>query len=226
MMSAAEHDTNRTVIKEFAAAVSTQAQVANRIWLGLMTVALVALLPRESAAPGKLDLPFSLGKVDGVTFSVIVSSMLVVLTIAFSSAYAQQSRAHKRAQSFLDSISINATAYGGVYPREWFDMLRLPTFNRVAPLPQSLRHSWPGFVRIFYYLLLRLTAMVVFFGLPAYALFREREKTIQRGFLCWIITLGAGLAILTLAQVFVGDIMHTKKVLPVISSGDAGNLRA
>jgi hypothetical protein len=222
-MITAENDANRTAVKEFATAVSTQAQVANRIWLGLMTVALIALLPRESASPGKLDLPFSLGKVDGETFSVIVSSMLVVLTIAFSSAYAQQSRAHRSAQSFLDSISGDAKQYGGVYPRGWFDMLRLPTLNRVAPLPQSLGNIWPKFVRICYYLLLRLAAMAVFFGLPAYALFREREKTLPVGALWWIITVAAALAGFTLLQVLVSDLIHTITVVGVIWSGDLKN---
>ncbi len=60
-MTAAEADENRQVIKEFAKSVSTQAQVANRIWLSLMTVALVALLPREAATAGKVNLPFGLG---------------------------------------------------------------------------------------------------------------------------------------------------------------------
>jgi hypothetical protein len=217
-MTAAEQDANRMVLKEFAAAVSTQAQVANRIWLGLMTVALVALLPRESTAPGSLELPFSLGKVDGETFSVIVFGMLVVLTIAFSSAYAQQSRAHRLAQSFLESA--DAASYGGAYPREWFDMLRLPTFNRVAPLPQWLGGAWPRIVRACYYFLLRLTAMAVYFGLPAYALFHGHQKTLFVGSLGWLITVGTVLAMLTLVQVCLSDIAHTSRVLRIIWYGD------
>jgi hypothetical protein len=223
-MTGAEQDTNRRVLKEFAEAVSTQAQVANRIWLGLMTVALVALLPRESSAPGSLELPFSLGKVDAETFSVIVFGMLVVLTIAFSSAYAQQSRAHGLAQAFLKLISVNANSYGGASPREWFDMLRLPTFNRVAPLPQSLRGKWLGIIRVCYYFLLRLIAMSVYFGLPAYALFRARQKTVYVGSLGSLITVGTVLAMLTLIQVCLNDIAHTGRVLRIIWSGDPSQI--
>ena len=187
-MTDTESETYQKILKEFAAGVSTQAQVTNRFWLGLVTVALVALLPRESAPAGQVTLPFNLGKADAPTFSVMVFLFLVVLTIAFSSAYAQQFRAQALTQSFIASIPAKHTDQGGAHLREWFDMFRVPTFNRVAPLPQLARGSfqfyknakecpsWLRFLTTGYYLLLKLTAMAVYFALPGYALFGAYRK--------------------------------------------------
>jgi hypothetical protein len=227
-MTATENNGNRQVIKEFATSVSTQAQVANRIWLSLMTVALVALLPREAATVGKVALPFGFGQVDASTFSVIVFAMLVVLTIAFSSAYAQQFRAQMLAHSFLDSISKTRADFVEADPRELFDMLRLPTFNRVAPLAQLARGpfqffrdnarcpAWLRTITTIYYVLLKLTAMFVYFGLPAYALFDAYEKALPVGSWLWLLRFAVVLAMITLLQVFLGDLLSLKKVLPKI----------
>jgi len=72
------------LVQELAAAVSTQAQVVNRLWLALMTVALFGVLPRLPAKDGNVSLPFSLGEVDPKWFHSVVFSILVVLTIAFA----------------------------------------------------------------------------------------------------------------------------------------------
>ncbi len=208
-------------IKELAAAVSTQAQVSNRIWLGLMTVAVISLLPR-APDQGQVPLPFGLPTVPATWFYLVLFVMLIVLTIAFASAHAQQVRAQKLAQRFVDSLPTDADL-AGMHPRELFDMFRLPSLSRVAPLAQAVRGryqfysrraSCPTFLRvasIVYYALLKLVSMAVYFGVPACALLRTYEKTqaasvvVSRLMIC-----GGGLvAMATLLQVFVTDLLYS-----------------
>ncbi len=154
--------------------------------------------------------------------------MLVVLTIAFSSAYAQQFRAQLLAHSFLDTISKTRAGYIGADPREWFDMLRLPTFNRVAPLAQLARGpfqffrdnarcpAWLRTITTVYYILLKFTAMLVYFGLPAYALFNAYGKALSVGSWLWLLRFAVVLAMITLLQVFLGDLLSLRRVVPRI----------
>ncbi len=226
-------------IKELAAAVSLQAQVSNRVWLGLLTVAVITLLPRvpKAGPPNELDLPFGLGQVDASWFYVILFLMLVVLTIAFSAAHAQQVRAQKLAQSFVDSMAGRSPEVAGMHPRELFDMLRLPSVNRVAPLAQSIRGPYqfyhnamncPAWLRkasTIYYVLLKLVSMAVYFGLPAFALWQAYTKTQAVGLRWlvapWIILATAIVAAATLLQVVVEDLRYSMEILPLIfgSSG-------
>lgn len=227
----AESEPYQKILKEFANGVSTQAQVTNRFWLGLVTVALVALLPRESTSAAQVTLPFNLGKADAATFSVMVFLFLVVLTIAFSSAYAQQFRAQALTQSFIESIPTKQTDHGGAHLREWFDMFRMPTFNRVAPLAQLARGRFqfyknarecPGWVRFLttgYYLVLKLTAMAVYFALPGYALFGAYRKIIIVGWLHWAFVVTGIFAFLTLVEVALADVISLWKVVPIIWRG-------
>ena len=92
---------DRGIVKELAAAVSTQAQVSNRIWLALMTVVVVAVLPRVSQVDGGrkgVPLPLGLGDVDPVWFDALSFALLVILTIAFAAAHASK-RAPRRWRS-------------------------------------------------------------------------------------------------------------------------------
>jgi hypothetical protein len=231
-MTETEGEPSQKTLKEFADAVSTQAQVTNRIWLGLMTVALVALLPRESTTAGQVKLPFNLGQADAATFSVMIFLFLVVLTIAFSSAYAQQFRAQRLAQLFINAIPKKHTDHGGAHSREWFDMFRIPTFNRGAPLPQLARGhfqfyknakecpNWLRFLTTGYYLLLKLTAMAVYFALPGYALFGAYHKLDTVGWLRWAFFVAGILAFLTLVEVALADIISLWRVLPIIWWGE------
>jgi hypothetical protein len=139
-------DINRAQqVKDLAEAVSTQAQVSNRTWLGLITVAVIALLPRipEPKTPSELSLPFGFGNVDATFYYLILFGVLVVLTVAFVAAHAQQVRAGKLAQDFVSSIALDDFAFAGMQPRELYDMLRTPSLNRVAPLAQLLRGPLP-----------------------------------------------------------------------------------
>ena len=130
-----------------------------------MTVVVVAVLPRVSQVDGsreKVPLPLGLGDVDPVWFDALSFALLVILTIAFAAAHAQQTRAQTLAQRRVDSLAgdwdANAKGHPGeIHPRELFDMLRLPSVNRVAPLAQSLRGPYqfyatidgcPGWLRI------------------------------------------------------------------------------
>jgi len=118
-------DNNHKLVKELATAVSTQAQVANRMWLALMTVALFAVLPHVPTKSGNLSLPFSLGEVNAMWFHRVVFAILVVLAVAFASAHAQQIRSQTLAQG---SFSASLSRVGGhIHPREFFDMLRAAT---------------------------------------------------------------------------------------------------
>jgi len=97
-------DEVRAVVKELAAAVSTQSQVANRTWLAAMAVVFVGVLPRVD--PNKeVKLPFELGSVDPDWFHAIVFAMLVVLVIAFCAANAQLVRAQKLAYEKIDALA-------------------------------------------------------------------------------------------------------------------------
>ena len=77
----------RELVKELANAVSTQANVANRAWLAMMTVALFAVLPRVPAKGGNVSLPFNLGEVDPVRFHAVALSIFVVLVITFAGEF-------------------------------------------------------------------------------------------------------------------------------------------
>jgi hypothetical protein len=222
----------RKQVKELAAAVSMQAQVTNRLWLTLITVAVVALLPESSATQKQADVSLlSFGKVDAATFHLMLFPVLIVLTIAFSAAYSQQVRAQTLAQSFLDSINSLPTGFGGMYPRELFDMLRLPTLNRVAPLAQALRGPYqfhsratecPGWLRAAstaYYVLHKLTSMIVYFGLPGFALWRAYQRILPVQGIWWLAVTCGALAAAALVQIGIGESLYTIKIIPQIWSG-------
>lgn len=233
MAAEIDFENEHRVVKEFASAASMQAQFANRIWLGLVTVSLIALLPVVDASNKTVGMPFGLGKADAHTFSIFVCLMLVVLSIAFTSAYAQSLRAQLLAQEYLDGVSWRVGRCGPAEPREWFDILRLPTFNRVAPLAQLSRGKYQffatragcprirRFVSTAYYVVLKLTALGVYFGLPGYALFLRAYLENPHGRMAWPIRVAAALALVTMVQLLARDIQSFGKVLPAIWQGGA-----
>ena len=107
-----------------------------------------------------------------------------------------------------------------MHPNEMFDMFRMPSVNRVAPLAQSLRgryqfysgeKSCPFWLRAAstaYYVLLKLVSMVVYFGVPAFALIWTFEK-IQDVSHVWHLMIRGGVlvAAATLLQVFGSDLL-------------------
>jgi hypothetical protein len=216
-------------IKELATAVSVQASASNRTWLALLTVAAATLLPRASTAgpSNGLELPFALGQVDPTWFYIVLFLMLVVLTIAFSAAHAQQVRAEKLAHGII--VSMRAEIMG-MDPRELYDMLRLPSLNRVAALAQSIRGKYqffrnsaqcPHWLRILstiYYGFLKLSSMIVYYGLPALALWEAYGRTLEAGMPPWPATIGGGIAGVTLFQVLTQDLLYSVGVIRIIGS--------
>jgi hypothetical protein len=214
----------RALISELAEAVSTQARVANRAWIALITVALFAVLPREGSAGGNVSLPWSIGEVNQTWFHAVVFLILVVLTIYFAAAHAQQIRAQRLAQSVVDSLADHARA-DIVHPRELFDMLRTPSLNRIAPLAQLLRGKYqfyaaaaecPAWLRalsVVYFALVKLVSFVVFLCTPAWALWRAYALVSLGGW--WrIATMIAGaVAGLTLLQVLMTDAAYGVEIV-------------
>jgi hypothetical protein len=127
---------NTAFIKDLASACSTQAQVANRTWIALMTVSVIAVLPRSSSSGADFQVPLGLGTVDPAWFNVVMLALLTVLAIAFSAAYAQQFRAKRLAQMQLNKLPTVDEGNVHIHPRDFFDALLIPSVNRVAPIAQ------------------------------------------------------------------------------------------
>jgi hypothetical protein len=212
-------------IKELATAVSTQAQVANRAWLALTTSALVAVIPHVPKENGNLALPFGLGDVKPTVFDTVAFSILVVLAIAFAAAHAQQIRAQKLAQREIDSLRDEAPSSEGLHPRELFDMWCLPSLNRVAPLAQLLRDKyqffsdspkcpkWRRLISVAYYALLKVASMVVYYGLPGWALWQAHSSVKHAGAVGLILLLGSVIAGVALIQIFLSDVAYSSRVI-------------
>lgn len=218
-------DRNHDLVKELASAVSTQAQFANRMWLALMTVAFFAVLPRVPASSGNLSLPFSLGEVNAMWFHLIVFSILVVLAIAFASAHAQHIRAQSLAQ---DSLSAMFSMSGHIHPREFFDMMRLPSFNRIAPLAQLLRGKYqyyktardcPAWLRrltVVAYVPLKLASLAVYFSLPFWAIWHAYTNVLSVQSAYFVVLsarIGALLAGFALLAVLVAEMVSASKIV-------------
>jgi hypothetical protein len=221
----------RKLVKELADAVSTQAHVANSVWIALMTVALLAVLPPVPAKDGNASLPFNLGQVDQISFQMVVFCILLVLSIAFASAHSQQVRAQTLAHAVVDSLAKDLPADGQLYLREWFDMCRKPSLNRVAPLAQSLKGkyqfsqasrncpTWRRLVSVVYYVFLKLASLVVYFGLPSWALWQAHGRVSVSGWQRGPLGLGGILAGVALLQVLLSDVMYSRKVLKHLWGG-------
>lgn len=220
-------------VKELATAVSTQAQVANRAWLALTTVALVAVIPHVRKENADLALPFGLGEVNSIVFGTVAFSILVVLAIAFAAAHAQQIRAQKLAQRELDSLSKDDPSGKGLHPREMFDMWCLPSLNRVAPLAQLLRGKYQFFpdssncpvwlrrVTVAYYVLLKVASIVVYYGLPGWALWQAHGSLKYSGEVGLIFALGAVIAGVALVQIVLSDVAYSWRVIRHLWRGSA-----
>ena len=214
----------RERIKELAGAVSTQANVANRAWVAMITVALFAVLPHLPTKEGTVALPFSLGVADPKWFHAVVFSILIILCIAFAAAHAQQVRAQKLAQSMVDKLSVGLVSVQ-IHPRELYDMLRLPSLNRVAPLAQLLRGkyqfyakaescpTWLRLATVCYYVLLKLASWIVYFIFPGCALWLAFRNVSPAGWVSHVLAGGGILAGVALFHVFLSEVMYVGKVV-------------
>lgn len=214
----------RSLTTDFAEAVSTQAKVANRAWLSLVTVALFAVLPRVPASDGNISLPWNIGEVSPAWFHTIAFFILAVLAIFFAAAHAQQIRAQILAQGVIEWL-IHQKPSEVVHPRELFDMLRTPSLSRVSPLAQLLRGkyqfyssggdcpTWLRLLSVGYYVSPKLVSYIVFFLLPVWALWRAYTVAVFPGW--WRVPFIASLLVAetSLLQVFVIDGREMIKVV-------------
>jgi hypothetical protein len=217
------------IVKELATAVSTQAQVTNRFWLTLMTVAIFALLPRVASTDAQtITLPLGLGSVTSAALNPILFTTLAVLIVAFAAAHSQQVRAQKLAQDYIDTLPVGAD--DGVHARELFDMLRQPSVTRVAPLAQSLRGKYQFIATkgncppllwwssLGYYLVLKVASTGIYFLLPGWALWsigtRVREAQVLWAPIFWIAGVLASFALL---QVTVTELLYMGRVAKHLS---------
>jgi len=200
--------------KTLADAISTQAQVANKAWFAMMTVALFAVLPREVDPTNTIKLPFGLDSVPVSSFYLVVYPLMVILVIAFSSAHAQQITAQNDAQDILNHLASKQGS--NIQPRTWFDMWRKPSLNRVAPLPMSLKYVLPEWMNHtlrkilvrFYYAVLKIVALAIYFVFPLYALWHVYRSSLGLGATLNIYLVGAFLATLTLFQILFLEIRY------------------
>jgi hypothetical protein len=219
-------------VKDLAAAVSTQAQVSNRTWLALITVSVVAVLPRSSAADGTVALPLGLGSVDPASFHLVVVALLVVLIIGFAAAHAQQVRAQRLAQRAIDSLADSEDLHLGMHARDLFDAFRMPSISRIAPLAQLLKglDSFYGtsnrvsrarrILSVAYYLALKTVSWLVYFGFPAVALWLSVWKINATGIAAFALTVIGTIATVPLVHVFAVDIAYVVQVSRTIGRDD------
>lgn len=220
------------LIKELAEAVSTQARVANRLWLTLITVVVFAFfrLAGVGEEAQTVPLPFDLGPVSTTYLYPILFAILVILAVAFASAHAQQVRAHRLARRYIDSLSTTNTM---IHPQELFDILLQPSVVRVAPLAQSLRckyqfHStaadcpvWLWRASVVYYEALKVGAIGIYFLLPAWALWSLGEKLWKTNAVPGIFWIFSAIAGFALVQVIITEVVVCFEVLRHLRKSDA-----
>jgi hypothetical protein len=173
----------RELVKDLAEAVSTQAEVANRTWLALITVAMVAIIHHPLKDTLKdIPLPFGLEGVSPFWFHGVVLSFLVVLAIAFAAAHSHQVRAQKLAHDIITSLGPALGPVCAVHPRDYFDMYRKPSLIRIASLAQSLRGkyqffttaaglpNWRRQITVWLYWLWKIIGLGIYFVVPIVAL--------------------------------------------------------
>jgi hypothetical protein len=215
-------DDRASIVRELAAAASAQSQVANRYWIALITVCLIAVLPRPKEA--EMSLPFDVGPIEPSSFYLAMFALLVVLNIAFASAHAQQIRVQRLAHRGLDHLGEAPLLGIGIHPRDLFDAFRLPSVIRLAPLPQLLRGldsgissspvlpRWRKKMAVTYYVLLKIASWLVYFGFPCVALWITFVRTQASGWLLVILGGGAFISTVSLIHVLLVDIWYVNRV--------------
>lgn len=214
-----------TLIKDLASAASTQAQVANRLWLTLITVAMFALYHKVDPNPADEEISLFSGwlMIQPADLYPVLFLVLIVLSIAFASAHAQQVRAQKLARRQIKHLRSHEN---GASPAELFDMLCQPSVIRIAPLAQSLRWKyqfhdtaggcpeWLWYTSGAYYAALKFSAIAIYFLLPLWALFSVTAHIYQT--VSWIMIIPALLAGCTILQVAVNELIDSCDILKII----------
>ena len=170
-----------SAVKDLAEGASIQIKATNRYWLVLIAISLFVLIPLPSIDATQRTLPFSLGEVEVGTFNTVSTYMLAVLIIAFCQAHAQAIRATLLGQRMLDKMP-NEIQPIGISPRDLYDVFRLPSLVRVAPLAELIKGKYqfsldeskcPQLLRkitAMLYLFFKVVATAVYLVLPAIAL--------------------------------------------------------
>lgn len=200
-----------TIVQTLAEAVSTQARIANKRWLGLMTVAVLALLPRKGQGAEKLfDLPW-FGKLDASTFYWLAFAMLIVLSIGLAAAHAHTFTSQELAQSTIDKLAAQGETVHGIHPRDLYDMLRVAGLTQVFPLARLLSGSsgsraWRRMLSAGGYAILKTMSLLLYFGLPAIALWQVYHRVELTGWPLYSLRFGGIVAAFVLAQILVFDL--------------------
>jgi hypothetical protein len=182
---------NTDLVKDLAEACSTQAKIENRTWLGIIATTVVLLVPPiTSSGDGAVAarIPF-FETVPVSVFSPLAFAMLAILIVVLSTAHAQHLRADALSHRVIRDLK-NAAHGAAVTPRDLFDILRVPSYTRVAPLAQLIRGKWqwegeksacPWWRRItgtLLYILLKLVALAVLFVTPGIAIWLGYERVV------------------------------------------------
>ncbi|NQT81943.1 hypothetical protein HQ563_02910 [bacterium] len=214
-------------IRELGHAASLAARVVNRFWLVLAVVSLVVVLPLTPDQAGMVELPLKLGKVPVTYFALVCAILLAATLVAFCAAYAHMIRVEVLVRGMLKSAPKEPKAAAISHPLDLFDISRVPTFGRVAPLAQLARgkHQFfsdksncPGWLRwitAVFYVALKCVAGVVYLGLPAYALWAAGARFATTPFpadlpggsqfLVWVLL---GTACVAIVEVLVAEVIH------------------
>lgn len=218
------------LVKDHAAAFSTQSKLTNRLWITLVALIFVVVLP---AGPSNCVEPyryltFGIGCVDSILFDSISFFMLAVLTIAFCQAQAQAIRGYRHAQNVIDKMGEPTSDLVAVQ-RQFFDSLAIPSLERVGSLPVLIlaTTSPSGTIKILtsiYYLFLKVLEILVHLGIPIFAIVFTwaRLQGNELGPL-WLLWIGNGTGVVTLgalAQICYLEVVHAMGTFRKFTKGE------
>lgn len=227
------------IIKDLAEAASNQIKIGNRIWISLIVLSIFVILPRQFIPGTRMySLPLGLPDVEYIYFYFVSILLLSVFIIAFCQAHAQSLRALKLAHRVINKIRDNKLANDTIYPRDFFDMLIIPSFSRVAPLALLMKGKYQFFperdecpiflcgLPTLYYIILAILSIIVYYWVPAIALAialtRYFENPKSEGLFFWskiLIILLTFITFLVLLQTIIFTIKHIIKVVKIINKG-------
>ena len=236
-MTEKSQNNSTQTIKDLAEAASNQIKIGNRIWIGLIILSIFIILPRPNIQGMKtVSLPFDFPDVEFIYFYFVSILLLSVFIIAFCQAHAQSIRALKLAHRAIDKMMDRTLANETIYPRDFFDMLIIHSFSRVAPLPQLLRGKYqffpessecPRYLRrliTLYYVILQILSIIVYYCVPGIAftiaLMRYFDNIESESLFSWnkiFIILLAFITFVVLLQIIVYAIKHVINVAKIIS---------
>ena len=138
-----EHEKIPDIVRDLADGISVQTRTLNRLWLTMIVLAVFVVLPESAnTTPSQgRQFPFGFGTVNPEWFNPFACIFLSILSIAFASAHAAVLRGTLLAHAAIDSLEQDSAKKlpGAFSLREVFDLLRLSSITRVAPIAQLLR---------------------------------------------------------------------------------------